>query len=239
LVQWIVVAVVAVLPAPALEPVSLHFRQPWQVLPVDYPNQKDKRHRNIIQEWLTVCSLFDTAIQLLLAWRIRARTVAFYFLCARTNTGTRLSRVRRKRDARLSWRCQPGARCLRACCAADSIASGVNSSRDSTRQRRQRQRVGLGWVLAVGTGDHDHSRCDGRPQAVRRVLHGHGVGRVNTQPARRGEIHVRRRLTRGHLLTRDGDSEAVRDSRSLERRILSLRDGRETLRLFSGEILIC
>jgi hypothetical protein len=65
LVQWIVVAVVAVVPAPALEPVSLHFHQPWQVLPVDYPNQEIKRHRNIIQEWLTVCSLFDTAIQLL------------------------------------------------------------------------------------------------------------------------------------------------------------------------------
>src|SRR5215831_2497518 len=33
LVGWMVVAVVAVVPAPTLEPVSLHFRQPW-LLPV-------------------------------------------------------------------------------------------------------------------------------------------------------------------------------------------------------------
>jgi hypothetical protein len=50
-------------------------------------------------------------------------------------------------------------------------------------QRRQRQRVGLGWVLAVGTGDHDHSRRGGRPQVVRRVLHGRSVGLVDTPGA--------------------------------------------------------
>src|SRR5215831_5655286 len=33
LVGWMVVAVVAVVPAPTLEPVSLHFRQPW-LLPI-------------------------------------------------------------------------------------------------------------------------------------------------------------------------------------------------------------
>src|SRR5262249_23012537 len=69
-------------------------------------------------------------------------------------------------------------------------------------QRGQRQRVGLGWVLAVGTGDHDHSRCGRRPrQAFGRVSHGRGVGRVATQPARGGEIYARRRLPRGPLLT--------------------------------------
>ena len=68
-------------------------------------------------------------------------------------------------------------------------------------QRRQRQRVGLGAAPPVGTGDYDHSRHGGRPQAVRRVLHGRSVGRVDTQPARGGEIYVRRRLARGPLLT--------------------------------------
>ena len=43
-----------------------------------------------------------------------------------------VARPSQARDARLSWRHQPEARCLRARCAADSIASGVNSSRDST-----------------------------------------------------------------------------------------------------------
>jgi hypothetical protein len=54
-VRWTVVAVVAVVPAQALEPVSLHFRQPWQALLVVSRYQKiNGIHMNITQAWLTV-----------------------------------------------------------------------------------------------------------------------------------------------------------------------------------------
>jgi hypothetical protein len=57
-VRWIVVAVV---PAPALEPVSLHFRQPWQALLVVAPKPKNKRALTMTQAWLTVCAPCDIA----------------------------------------------------------------------------------------------------------------------------------------------------------------------------------
>jgi hypothetical protein len=61
-VRWIVVvAVVAVVPAPALEPVSLHFRQSWQAL----LQKINSINMNITQAWLAVCSLFGTAMQFL------------------------------------------------------------------------------------------------------------------------------------------------------------------------------
>jgi hypothetical protein len=63
-------------------------------------------------------------------------------------------------------------------------------------------------VIIIRVGGSQGLR-GGRSQAVRRVLHGSSVGRVDTQPVRGGEIHVRRRLARGHLFTRDDDGEAV------------------------------
>jgi hypothetical protein len=80
-----VVAVVAVVPAPTLEPVSLHFRQPW-LLPV-LLNPK-KRHHSITHAQLTVRSLFDTAMQLLgpsKIWSGRKWPVASHKQCNEWN----------------------------------------------------------------------------------------------------------------------------------------------------------
>src|SRR5262249_33886170 len=85
LVGWMVVAVVAVVPAPTLEPVSLHFRQPW-LLPI-LLNPK-KRHHSITHAQLTVRSLFDTAMQLLgpsKIWSGRKWPVASHKQCNEWN----------------------------------------------------------------------------------------------------------------------------------------------------------
>src|SRR5262249_38940170 len=51
---------------------------------------------------------------------------------------------------RLSWRRQSEARCLRARCAADLIASGVNSSRDSTTSAASASASGSGGYSRLG-----------------------------------------------------------------------------------------